>query len=124
MLFKLFLYIKSFIEKLDNKTNEQYYNIDIIGNLARTGNWFHNLNQDHEILRNTIQKISDKNILSVDGALYQNAGANMVQQIAYCLAHANEYLNYFTSEKNTGENQKSLTISFNLAVGTNYFFEI
>ena len=108
---------------LDKKTSV-YYNIDIIGNLARTGNWFHNLNQDHEILRNTIQKILDKNILSVDGALYQNAGANMVQQIAYCLAHANEYLNYFTSEKNTGENQKSLTITFNLAVGTNYFFEI
>ena len=107
-----------------------FYNIDIIGNLARTGNWFHNLNQDHKILKNTIQKIEGNNILSVDGALYQNAGANMVQQIAYCLAHANEYLNFLTSGSLSGTevsknvNQKSLKITFNLAVGTNYFFEI
>ncbi len=38
--------------------------------------------------------------LSVDLGLYQNAGANITQQIAYSLAHANEYLNRFpTSTK-------------------------
>jgi methylmalonyl-CoA mutase len=48
--------------------------------------------------------------------LYQNAGANMVQQIAYSLAHANEYFNRITDI-----NQP---IVFQVSVGTNYFFEI
>ena len=97
-----------------------YYNIDIIGNLARTGNWFHNLKKDHNILETIIQKEVAKNILSVDLSLYQNAGANMVQQLAYSLAHANEYLNHFAATSKG----KQLKITFNISVGTNYFFEI
>jgi methylmalonyl-CoA mutase len=54
--------------------------------------------------------------LSVDGSLYQNAGANMVQQIAYSLSHANEYFNRITTINKP--------IVFQLSVGTNYFFEI
>ena len=101
-----------------------YFNIDIIGNLARTGNWFHNLKQDHTILDKMIQENPKKNILSVDGTLYQNAGANMVQQIAYSLTQAIEYLNHFTLDSHTAHNKKSLTITFKLSIGTNYFFEI
>ena len=48
--------------------------------------------------------------------MYQNAGANMVQQIAYTLAHANEYFNRIATI-----NQP---IVFEVSVGTNYFFEI
>ncbi len=107
-----------------DKNTSVFYNIDIIGNLARTGNWFHNLKQDHKILKSILQNTNNKNIISVDGALYQDAGANMVQQIAYCLAHANEYLNYFTSKDNSELNKEKLTITFNLSIGTNYFFEI
>ena len=122
---------EEFYIKLSNFFTEKkasvFYNIDIIGNLARTGNWFHNLNQDHKILKNILQKIAAKNIISVDGALYQNAGANMVQQIAYCLAHANEYLNYFQNvlpTEQSDEESQQISITFKLAVGTNYFFEI
>ena len=71
-----------------------------------------------------IFKISEKiNVLSVDASLYQNSGASMVQQLAYALAHANEYLNHFKDKevfsKGIGE-----SIQFNFAVGSNYFFEI
>ena len=55
-----------------NKNATVYFNIDIIGNLARTGNWFHNMKQDHLILEKMIQENPNKNILSVDGTLYQN----------------------------------------------------
>jgi len=41
----------------------------------------------------------------------------MVQQLAYGLAHANEYLNHF-DEKVVNQ------INFNVSVGTNYLFEI
>jgi len=94
-----------------------FYNIDLIGNLARTGNWFKNLNEDHAILSKLVEKHPSEAILGVDNTLYQNAGANIVQQLAYALAHANEYLNHFPNKKN-------LLINFNLAIGNNYFFEI
>lgn len=88
---------------------------DSIGNLAKSGNWFTNLKSDHEQLEQIIA--TPNNTLSVDLSLYQNAGATIVQQLAYSLAHANEYLNYFGS-------QLKSQITFNVSVGTNYFFEI
>ncbi|MCZ4320157.1 methylmalonyl-CoA mutase subunit beta [Aequorivita viscosa] len=99
-----------------------YYNIDLIGNLARTGNWFHNMKKDHEILDSIFQKYTSENILSVDASLYQNAGANIVQQLAYALAHANEYLNHICQPERSRRSPEVVT--FNLAIGPNYFFEI
>jgi methylmalonyl-CoA mutase len=87
---------------------------DIIGNLARTGNWFSNLQEDHKQFDAIITKTST---LSIDVSLYQNAGATIVQQLAYAIAHLNEYLNHLT-------NTDSLKVVFNVSVGTNYFFEI
>lgn len=99
-----------------------YYNIDLIGNLARTGNWFHNLKKDHEILENIFQKHKSENLLSVDATLYQNAGANAVQQLAYALSHANEYLNHVCQPERS--RRPAEVITFQLATGPNYFFEI
>lgn len=99
-----------------------YLRTDIIGNLARTGNWFSNLKEDHQHLNDIIQKSDSFNaVISVDSSLYQNAGANIPQQLAYALAHANEYLNHITS--NTAS-QTNLEIQFLTASGSNYFFEI
>ena len=99
-----------------------YYNIDLIGNLARTGNWFHNLKKDHEILDNIFQKYESENLLSVDATLYQNSGANSVQQLAYALAHVNEYLNHVCQPERS--RRPAEVIAFNIATGPNYFFEI
>ncbi|WP_034258870.1 methylmalonyl-CoA mutase subunit beta [Altibacter lentus] len=98
-----------------------YYNVDLVGNLARTGNWYHNLKQDHTILESIFQKDPSANILSVDSGLYQNAGATMVQQLAYALAHAHEYLNHLSGK---GMLAPQTTVTFQVAVGSNYFFEI
>jgi methylmalonyl-CoA mutase len=88
---------------------------DSIGNLARSGNWFNTLKSDHEELEKIVS--AKNNTLSVDLSLYQNAGANIVQQLAYSLAHANEYLNILNSDFKS-------QITFKVSVGTNYFFEI
>jgi methylmalonyl-CoA mutase len=92
-----------------------FFQTDIIGNLAESGNWFFNLNEDHKRLQNIIK--SCKNPISVSLDLYQNAGATISQQLGYALAHANEYLLHFGKE--IAEN-----IHFSFAVGSNYFFEI
>jgi len=100
------------------KQEHVFINIDIIGNLVKKGNWFHNHKKDHQILKNILKSAKDQiTILEVDASHYQNSGANVVQQIAYALAHANEYLNYFESEIGS-------KINFKFSIGSNYFLEI
>ena len=91
---------------------------DIIGNLAKSGNWYHSFKDDFSKFKGIV---SNSKSFSIDTSLYQNAGANSVQQLAYALAHANEYLNYFENSKET---IPTLEVSFHVSVGTNYFFEI
>lgn len=89
--------------------------IDPVGQLAKDGNWFENLDADFEKLINISAKAAIP-FLNVNAGIYQNAGANMVQQLAYTLSHVNEYFNRIENI-----NQP---ITIEVSVGTNYFFEI
>ncbi len=131
--FKLNFLSESFLSDLiaQTKPYKVYLNIDLIGNLAKTGNWFYNHERDHEVLEKILKNATkNASILSVDVALYQNAGATIVQQVAYALAHGNEYLNHLNIT-NSSLSTKGLEcqtsyneIQFHFAVGSNYFFEI
>lgn len=88
---------------------------DPIGQLVKDGNWFENLEKDFEKLNTIISKTAVP-FLTISSGIYQNAGANIVQQLAYTLAQANEYFNRIPAI-----NQP---ITIEVAVGTNYFFEI
>lgn len=94
-----------------------YCKIDPIGYLAKEGNW-HNTPEKNNFkaLENLFQSCQNLSLLSIDGSLYQNAGANIVQELAYTLAHFNEYYHHLPSLKKS--------IVFNMAIGSNYFFEI
>ncbi|MCD6542930.1 MAG: methylmalonyl-CoA mutase subunit beta [Flavobacteriaceae bacterium] len=118
----LFLDFNFFNElKQANKNQLMFFNVDLIGNLTKTGNWFYDNQKDYEILKSLLNQQTDHtHILGVDASQYQNAGANVVQQIAYALSHANEYL-YFL-QKNKIHSVKK--INFNFSIGSNYFFEI
>lgn len=108
-----------FIQKIADFSKEKnatvFFQTDPVGQLAKDGNWFKNLDQDFEILN----KVNDLNVASsitIQANIYQNAGANMTQQLAYTLAHVNEYFNRIKEIK------KPIVIE--VALGTNYFFEI
>ncbi|WP_163401134.1 methylmalonyl-CoA mutase subunit beta [Flavobacterium fluviatile] len=110
-----------FVKKLDTISIQKkaifYCNFDPIGHLAREGNWFVTSDKNNfETLENISKATTNLSLLSVDLGLYQNAGANITQQIAYSLAHANEYLNRFPNT--------TKPIVFHISTGTNYFFEI
>lgn len=98
-----------------------FIQLDPIGQLTKDGNWFENLDKDFEKL-NSIVKNSPLEgcpkggVVNINAGLYQNAGATMVQQLAYTLAHVNEYFNRI---KSIGQ-----PITIEVSVGTNYFFEI
>jgi methylmalonyl-CoA mutase len=93
-----------------------YVQLDPIGKLAKEGNWFGTSGNDFDLLNTIAIACPDIYFISVDGGLYQNAGANAVQQIAYTLAHANEYFNRIATIYKP--------VVLQLSVGTNYFFEI
>ena len=98
------------------KNNDKcFIQLDPVGQLTRDGNWFENLDKDFEKL-NTISTKTTVPVITIQSGIYQNAGANMVQQLAYTLAHVNEYFNRIKSI--------SQPITIEVAVGTNYFFEI
>jgi methylmalonyl-CoA mutase len=117
IFFKLEFLDVVFTENLSKyfAAEKSFFQIDIISNLAESGNWYQNLETDiskFNLLSNTI-----KNSICIDASLYENAGAGMVQQLAYTLAHANEYLNRL-------ENIDANNIHFIFSVRGNYFFEI
>ncbi|MCA0132270.1 methylmalonyl-CoA mutase subunit beta [Winogradskyella alexanderae] len=93
---------------------------DIIANLSKSGNWFKSLTEDHKELEGIIKST---NQLTVDLDLYQNSGAKIIQQLAYALAHANEYLNHFEGILDTSA-KKAFEVTFLVSIGNNYFFEI
>ncbi len=87
--------------------------VDPIGQLVKDGNWFENLDKDFDVF-NKIN--SSFPFLNISSGTYQNAGANIVQQLAYTLAHVNEY---FNRVQNLNQ-----PITIEVAIGINYFFEI
>ncbi|MFH7017833.1 methylmalonyl-CoA mutase subunit beta [Flavobacterium sp. FlaQc-47] len=94
-----------------------YCNIDPIGHFAKEGNWFTTSDKNNfETIEKIAKATTNLSLISIDLGLYQNAGANITQQIAYSLAHANEYLNRLQTI--------TKPIVFQISVGTNYFFEI
>ncbi|MFK7000380.1 methylmalonyl-CoA mutase subunit beta [Flavobacterium oreochromis] len=100
----------NFIKKIQTLRPSSILEIDPIGQLVKDGNWFINLDNDFLVLNQT------KTSISINAEIYQNAGANITQQLAYTLAHCNEYFNRL--------NNLTTTITINVAVGSNYFFEI
>lgn len=109
-----------FVKRIDvvakSRNAQIFVQIDPVGNLAKEGNWYKNLESDFDLLNTLSISCQNINFLSVDASLYQNSGANIVQQLAYTLAHANEYFNRIATI--------SKPIVLQVAVGTNYFFEI
>ena len=115
---KYFILLQKYLKDKENKV---YLQTDILGNLAKTGNWYFDSQQDHKILENRIKRSSGfKSVLSIDASLYQNAGATIPEELAFSLAHANEYLNYL--DKRAGLND--FQPQFKITSGANYFFEI
>lgn len=118
IFFDLHFLSVDFIKTVDaiaaSKNTHFYCLADPIGHLAEDGNWFASPDDFKDL--QAVAGLKNTSVVSVNGSLYQNAGANIVQQIAYTLAHANEYFNRIENI--------SQPIVLQMAVGPNYFFEI
>ncbi|MBF4471096.1 methylmalonyl-CoA mutase subunit beta [Flavobacterium sp. HJJ] len=110
-----------FVKKIDafvkDKKTAVYCLLDPIGQLAKDGNWYATQEKNNfETLNIIAKETASLSLISINSGLYQNAGANIIQQIAYSLAHANEYFNRIDTINKP--------IVFQISVGGNYFFEI
>lgn len=92
---------------------------DPIGHLAATGNWAKGMEAD---LKRLSELNSPAYTLGVRAYTYQEAGANRVQELAYSLAHAHEYL-LRASESKALQSLVENPV-FCVAVGGDYFMEI
>jgi methylmalonyl-CoA mutase len=109
----------SFVDQLGTllKNERVNFNIDPIGHLTRTGNWHRSVEADMDVTKRFVSKYSTQTVLGIDLDLYQNAGANTIQQVSYALGHLTEYLSRIQATP-------ELSVQFRTAVGGQYFFEI
>jgi methylmalonyl-CoA mutase len=99
--------------------NQAVFYFDPIAKLGKTGNWYANQKTDLAFLKELSSQPNFTLCLALQH--YQHAGANHVQQLAYAMAHLNEYLNQAEDQQYT---QQIKRVYLHVAIGSNYFFEI
>lgn len=108
-------YLKRIAQWAEQKQYHIHFLVDPIHQLVTDGNWFHNITQDFNSVESLIRTHQSVQLV-IDTQVYQNAGANHIQQITYACSHLNEYLNRLPVIKQP--------IFVEVALGSNYFFEI
>ena len=109
--------VEEWISNLPENSNHLYLIWDPVNKLAATGNWYTNRETDLQKYLALSAENTRAGMFSVDISLYQNGGANRIQQLAYAIAHAKEHLDLLPTDS-----QSQLT--FQCSIDTNYFFEI
>jgi methylmalonyl-CoA mutase len=113
------LHVLDDVKEYYGKVNEHdgkikcFVNLDPLHLFAFYGEWHEEEAKDLSVL-NRLQHIP------VNVGLYEESGASTVNELAIGLAHANEYFNYLSEQKNLKE--KSLHFSFSVA--PDFFTEI
>ncbi|UZO80400.1 methylmalonyl-CoA mutase family protein [Aquimarina sp. ERC-38] len=111
------------LNKLGELPTHWFFENDIIHSFLQSGNWQKTRKIDFTRLFHLVETVdTDHFMLTIDTSIYQNAGATMVQQLAYSFNHLVEYLHLF--ENHNKKLIENIKIQFKVSVGSNYFFEI
>ncbi len=121
-----------FINKINKKNIDPEkvngsLNFDPIGHLLIYGNY--NTTQDNDfteaynIIKIINKKLPNFRAITINGHYFHNAGSSAVQELAFSLALANEYLAHLT-DKGLSVDNISSKMQFSFAVDSNYFIEI
>ncbi|MEF8811084.1 MAG: methylmalonyl-CoA mutase family protein [Bacteroidales bacterium] len=111
------------IEKDEIKGSVDY---NPLGCLNKYGNFCETAGQEFPEIQELVEKGDDIpgfSVLAVDAAWIHNAGANIVQELAFALAMGNEYLAYLT-DQGVSVDVAARNIHFKFGVGPSYFLEI
>jgi methylmalonyl-CoA mutase len=112
---------------LENKKIQGSLNFDVISYLLLHGEFYlsqqSNMDEAEYIVKTIKKHIPGFHAVTVGGHLFQNAGATLIQELAFSLASGNEYLSELTSKGIPTDNVAE-SIRFSLGIGSNYFMEI
>lgn len=72
---------------------------------------------------NAVKSFPNFRVIGVNAHVFHNSGSSAVQELAFGLAMASDYLNALT-DKGFGIDELAARIRFNFAVGANYFMEM
>jgi len=100
---------------------------NVLGNLTLTGKFFESEATDWSKLIMAVQKAGKHfpgvKIIEIDGSIFRNAGSLIVQELAFSLSMACEYLTVLT-EKGLNASEVLRNLHFTFATGPVYFLEI
>ena len=112
---------KKIVQKFNNSDVIFFIKTDFVNDLDKLKNNTHFIIFEQRLENDKIlelQDIDNRNFkININSASVRNKGANIIQEIAFMLSLANEYLNIYGC--NIAKH-----ISFELTQGSNYFFEI
>ncbi|KPK87629.1 MAG: hypothetical protein AMS27_01855 [Bacteroides sp. SM23_62_1] len=102
-------------------------NLDPLGHLFQTGKFFEDRENDMLILKKAVEFTASHlpvfKILSVNAGIFHNAGASIIQELAFALAAGTEYLSALTDLGLHG-NEIVPRMMFHFSSATGYFAEI
>jgi len=114
-------------QKLDKNKIKGSLNYDPINHLALKGELCENENDTFEdsakLFKKIIAELPNFKAITINGNVFHNSGASIIQEIAYGLASGNEYLSRLTSN-GLNIDQISSSLLFSFAIGSNYFMAI
>jgi methylmalonyl-CoA mutase len=99
---------------------------DPFGRLITKGNFYFSREEDLDTCQQLIkvaEHLPHFTVITVNGDHFHNAGATIVEELAFSLAAGAEYLTQLT-EKGLSVNKVAPKIRFRFATGSNYFLEI
>jgi methylmalonyl-CoA mutase len=123
---ELFLYeiVHRKLEKVEIRGS---LNFDAISYLLLHGDFYSSKQGDLDEAEYLVQTIGKKlpgfHAITVNGHLFNNAGATLVQELAFSLACGHEYLADLTS-KGLAVDTVADSLQFSFGIGSNYFMEI
>jgi len=107
----------------NNLKNINSISFDFLGEVLKTGNWINSEKEDFLQLAKIINKNDDLNSITINGVNYSNAGATIVQELAFSFSQMVEYFNQL-SENGISYDKIAQNIQFNFGINSNFFFEI
>ena len=124
--------LKLFIEEVksqnvDREKIKGSIDFDAYAYALANGKFYEDLSKSYdrlvEIMNLVKENIPAFDVLTINGRAFNNAGASIVQELAYTLAAANDYL-YNLTQKGIPAHSVGYRTVFAFATGSNYFMEI
>jgi methylmalonyl-CoA mutase len=99
---------------------------DPLGTLAISGNFYRSPKDDFDLCKDLIlmaKVLPGFRVITVSGDHFHNAGSSHIEELAFSLSAGVEYLHQLTG-RGLEIDDIAPAMTFNFAVGSNYFFEI